>query len=147
MSDFPQDCIPSCEAEIGGYVWRIFADTKPETIEKILLVTKALNKRGFSAPKRMAFGGAKPHAKPLTQPLYDQDGTPCCPFHTQRSGKPTPIRFVGPKDGRPGFWGCPSQQQGVPGETINPRGYCDLRFDVPAAEAPQNGAHAGKVTR
>lgn len=142
MSDFNQPCIPSTQAEIGGYTWTIFADTNAETIERIIKVSKALQRQGFTAPKRPAFGGGKPQSKPLTQPLIDGDGTPCCPYHTQRTGKPTPIRYIGPKDGRPGFWGCPAKRQEVAGETINQNGYCDLRFDWPAESAPQNGAQS-----
>lgn len=147
MSEFSQPCIPSTQVEIGGYTWTIYADTDERTIDKIILVTKALQKRGYSAPKRPTFGGGKPQQKPLTQPLVDGDGTPCCPFHTQRSGQPTPIRWIQPKNDLPGFWGCPAKSQGVPGETINGNGFCNLKFDWPAAEAPQNGAHERKVTR
>lgn len=143
MSELSEPCIPSCEAEIGGYVWRIFADTNEKTIERILLVTKALKQNGFTAPKRPVFGGGKPTAKPLTQPLVDGDGEPCCVHHTQRDGRPTRIRWILPKNDLPGFWGCPSQAQQVPGEQINQRGYCSLKFDWPASQAPQNG----KVTR
>jgi len=148
MSDFDPPCIPSTQVEIMGYTWTIFADTNEKTIDKIVLVSRALAKRGYSAPKRPAFGGGKPMQKPLTQPLYDQDGSACCPFHTNRDGKPTRVRWIPPKDGRPGFWGCPSLAQQVAGETINARGYCDLRFDLPAEDVPQNGAHAnGRAQR
>lgn len=129
MSDFNQPCIPSTQAEIGGYTWTIFADTTAETIERIIKVSKALQRQGFSAPKRPAFGGGRPQSKPLTQPLVRDDGTPCCPHHTQRDGRPTPIRYIQPKNDLPGFWGCPSQPQGVAGEQISNRGYCALRFD------------------
>lgn len=135
-----EPCVPSTQVEIGGYVWTIYADTTEKTIEQISKVTAALTRRGYSAPKRVAFGGGKPAQKPLTQPLYRDDGTPCCPYHTNRNHQPTPVRFVAPKDGRPGFWGCPSAAQQVAGETINSRGYCDLRFDLPApAEQATNG--------
>lgn len=143
MSDFDPPCIPSTQVEIMGYTWTIFADTNEKTIDKIVLVSKALAKRGYSAPKRPVFGAGKPQSKPLTQPLIDGDGEPCCHLHVNRDGKPTRIRWIPPKDGRPGFWGCPSLAQQVAGETINQRGYCDLRFDWPAADAPQNGSHAG----
>jgi hypothetical protein len=133
MSDFPQIAIPSTQVEIGGFTWTIYADIK---------VSKALQRHGYAPPRRPTFGGGKPQQKPLTAPLYRDDGAPCCPFHTNRNGQPTPIRFVASKDGRPGFWGCPSAAQQVAGETINSRGYCDLRFDLPApAEQPD------KVTR
>lgn len=93
---------------------------------------KRLEQLGATPPPRPTFGGGKPQQKPLTVPLYRDDGTPCCPHHTNRNGQPTPIRWVASKDGRPGFWGCPSAAQQVAGETINSRGYCDLRFDAPA---------------
>lgn len=142
MSELSQPCIPSCQVEIGGYTWTIFADTNEETMDKIVKVCRALQKRGYSAPKRTTFGGGKPMAKPLTKPLVDGDGTPCCPYHTNRDGKPTPIRWIIPKGDLPPFWGCPSLAQQAPGETINQRGYCSLHFDWPAESAPQNGAHA-----
>jgi hypothetical protein len=126
MSD---PCTPSTQVEIDGFTWTIYADTTAQTIEQIRKVSRALAKHGYRPPMRAPFGGPRP-TKPLAQPRYNDDGTPCCPFHTQRNGQPTPLRFIGPKDGRPGFWGCPSQSQQVPGETINQRGYCDLRFDV-----------------
>lgn len=132
MSELSEPCIPSCQVEIGGFTWTIYASTNAETIDRIVKVSKALANRGYRAPSRSSFGGGKPQSKPLTQPLYDDSGSPCCPLHTNRGGKPTPIRFVAPKDGRPGFWGCPSQAQHIAGETINGRGYCDLRFDLPA---------------
>jgi len=143
MSELSEPCIPSTQVEIGGFTWTIYATTNAETIDQIVKVTKALVKRGYSAPKRPAFASGKPPAKPLAQPLIDGDGTPCCPFHTNRDGRPTPIRYIQPKNDLPGFWGCPSQAQQAPGETINARGYCSLRFDWPAESAPQNG----KVTR
>lgn len=136
------DCIPSCEVDINGFTWRIYATTTKETIEKIELVSRALAKRGYSAPKRATFGGGRPPAKPLTKPLIDGDGEPCCPVHTQRDGRPTRIRWIQPKNDLPGFWGCPSLAQQVPGEHINPRGYCADHFDWPAEAAPQNGGHA-----
>jgi hypothetical protein len=147
MSELSQPCIPSTQAEIGGYTWTIYADTNAETIALIIKVSKALTRQGFTAPKRPTFGGGKPQAKPLTQPLINADGDPCCPYHTQRDGRPSPIRWILPKNDLPGFWGCPSQAQQVPGETINQRGYCSLRFDWPAESAPQNGARDRKVTR
>jgi hypothetical protein len=143
MSELSEPCIPSTQVEIGGFTWTIYATTTKETIDKIELVTRALVKRGYSAPKRPAFGGGKPQAKPLTQPLINGDGDPCCPHHTRRDGRPCPIRWVAPRGDLPGFWGCPSAAQSVPGETVNARGYCNLRFDWPAESAPQNG----KVTR
>ncbi len=133
--------MPSTQVEINGFTWTIFADTNAETIERIVKVSKALAQRGYSAPKRPAFGSGKPQAKPLVQPLIDGDGTPCCPYHTNRDGRPTPIRYIQPKNDLPSFWGCPSLAQQAPGETINPRGYCALRFDWPAESAPQNGRH------
>lgn len=141
MSDFDPPCIPSTQVEIMGYTWTIFADTNEKTIDKIVLVSRALAKRGYSAPKRAAFGSGKPQSKPLTQPLIDGDGTPCCPLHTRRDGRPAPIRWVPARGDLPGFWGCPSAAQQAPGETINARGYCSLRFDWPAESAPQNGRH------
>jgi hypothetical protein len=145
MSELSEPCIPSTQVEIGGFTWTIYADTNEKTIDKIELVTRALAKRGYCAPKRVSFGGGgKPPAKPLAQPLVDGDGTPCCPFHTNRDGRPTPIRYIQPKNDLPGFWGCPSQAQQAPGETINQRGYCSLRFDWPAESAPLDN---GKVTR
>lgn len=139
MSELSDPCIPSTQVEIGGFTWTIYADTNVETIDRIVKVSKALTQRGYRAPARMSFGGGKPASKPLSQPLIDGDGTPCCPFHTNRDGRPTPIRYIQPKNDLPGFWGCPSQAQSVPGETINPRGYCAVRFDWPASEAPTNG--------
>jgi len=142
MSELSEPCIPSTQVEIGGFTWTIYATTNAETIDQIVKVTKALQRRGYSAPKRAVFGGSKPAAKPLTQPLYRDDGVPCCPLHTNRNGQPSPVRWVEPSNGRPGFWGCPSAAQQVAGETINARGYCDLRFDLPApAETPTNGRH------
>jgi hypothetical protein len=141
MSELSEPCVPSTQVEIGGFTWTIYATTNAETLDRIIKVSQALTKRGYSAPKRVSFGGGKPAPKPLTQPLLDGDGEPCCPFHTQRDGRPTRIRWILPKNDLPGFWGCPSQAQQVAGETINQRGYCSLKFDWPAADAPQNGAH------
>lgn len=146
MSELSEPCIPSCQVEINGFTWTIYADTNEKTIDKIVLVSRALTKRGYRAPVRSSFGG-KSAPKPLAQPLIDGDGTPCCPFHTNRDGRPTPIRYIQPKNDLPGFWGCPAKSQGVPGETINQNGYCNVRFDWPISEAPANGAHSSKVTR
>jgi hypothetical protein len=101
------------------------------SVDLLVATVKRLRQLGAVPPPRpvASFGGPRA-AKPLAQPRYNDDGTPCCTHHTQRNGQPTPLRFIGPKDGRPGFWGCPSQAQQSPGETINSRGYCDLRFDV-----------------
>ena len=132
MSDFPQVAIPSTQVEINGFTWTIYADTNAATLEQIVKVSKALVRHGYSAPKRPVFGGGKPQSKPLTQPLINDHGDPCCPHHTNRNGQATPIRWIGPKDGRPGFWGCPAKAQSVAGEQINQNGYCSLRFDWPA---------------
>jgi hypothetical protein len=143
MSELSEPCVPSTQVEINGFTWTIYATTTAETIDLIVKVSKALTRRGYSAPKRPAFGGLKPQSKPLTQPLYRDDGTPCCPIHHNRNGQPTPVRFVAGKDGRPGFWGCPARSDSSPGETVNQNGYCDLRFSLPDPEpAPTNGAHA-----
>jgi hypothetical protein len=136
------DNIPSTQAEINGYTWTIYADTNAETIAQIVRVSKALAKAGYTAPKKWSGGfGGKPQAKPLTQPLIADDGSPCCTVHTSRNGSPLPIRFWEGKDGRPGFWGCMSKAQGVAGESINDRGYCSLRFDWPAPKPETNGRH------
>jgi hypothetical protein len=139
MSELSEPCIPSCQVEINGFTWTIYATTTKETIDRIELVSRALTKRGYSAPKRPAFSGGKPQQKPLTQPLIDGDGTPCCIHHTRHDGRPAPIRWVPARGDLPGFWGCPCAAQQVPGEQINGRGYCNLRFDWAASEAPQNG--------
>lgn len=104
------------------------------SFDQLIGAVDRLQRLGATPPPRPAFGGARPPQKPLTAPLYRDDGTPCCPYHVNRDGRPTPIRYVGPKDGRPGFWGCPSSAQQVAGETTNARGYCDLRFDLPAPQ-------------
>lgn len=112
------------------------------SFDQLMSAVERLERLGATPPPRPAFGGGKPQQKPLTQPLYRDDGAPCCPVHTNRNGQPTPIRFVASKDGRPGFWGCPSAAQQAPGETINSRGYCDLRFDLPApAEQPDRSSN------
>lgn len=141
MSDFNQPCIPSTQAEIGGYTWTIFADTTAETIERIIKVSKALQRQGFTAPKRATFGGGKPMARPLTKPLVDGNGDPCCIHHTRYDGAPLPLRWVEARGDLPGFWGCKSKATGAPGEQVNQKGYCSLRFDWPAESAPQNGRH------
>lgn len=138
MSELSAPCIPSTTVEINGFTWTIFADTTAETIDKIELVTRALVKRGYAAPRRATFG-QKPAQKPLSKPLIDGDGTPCCPQHTRRDGRPCPLRWVQARGDLPGFWGCPSSAQQLPGEQINAKGYCSLRFDWPAESAPQNG--------
>jgi hypothetical protein len=139
MSELSEPCIPSCQVEINGFTWTIYATTTKETIDKIELVTRALTKRGYSAPRRPAFGSGKPQPKPL----IDGDGEPCCPYHTRHDGRPARLRWVAARGDLPGFWGCPSKGQGAPGETINARGYCALHFDWPNESAPQNG----KVSR
>jgi hypothetical protein len=139
MSDFPQSCIPSTQVEINGFVWTVFADTTAETIEHIIKVSQALAKRGYSAPKRISFGGGKPPQKPLAKPLIDGDGSPCCPHHTRYDGQPLPLRWVEARGDLPGFWGCRSKGTGAPGEQLNAKGYCALRFDWVAP--------AEKVTR
>lgn len=141
MSELSEPCIPSTQVEIMGYTWTIFADTNEETMDRIVKVCRALAKRGYSAPKRVSFGGGKPQAKPLTKPLFDNDGEPCCPYHTRHDGRPARIRWVLPRGDLPGFWGCPSAAQQVAGETLNARGYCALKFDWPVTEAPANGRH------
>jgi hypothetical protein len=143
MSELSEPCVPSCQVEIGGFTWTIYATTTKETIDKIELVTRALTKRGYSAPRRPAFGSSKPAPKPLAKPLIDGDGEPCCCYHTRHDGRPARLRWVAARGDLPGFWGCASKGQGIPGETINQNGYCNLRFDWPAESAPQNG----KVTR
>lgn len=140
MSEQSEPCIPSTQVEIGGFTWTIYADTNVETIDRIVKVSKALTQRGYRAPARVSFGGGRPASKPLSQPVYRDDGTPACPIHHNRNGQPTPARFVAGKDGRPGFWGCPAKSDGTPGETVNQNGYCDLRFALPDPEAaPTNG--------
>jgi hypothetical protein len=139
MSELSEPCIPSTQVEINGFTWTIYATTTKETIDRIELVSRALTKRGYSAPKRPAFGGGKPQAKPLTQPLIDGDGEPCCPLHTRHDGRPARIRWVAARGDLPGFWGCPSAAQHIPGEQLNSRGYCALKFDWPHEAAPANG--------
>lgn len=139
MSDFDTPCIPSTQVEINGLVWTIYADTTAATIEKIELVSRALAKRGYKAPARASFGAGQRASKPLTQPLISDAGDPCCPIHKRRTGQPLPIRFYDSHDGRPGFWGCVAKSDGTPGETVNARGYCDLRFDWPSPAAAANG--------
>jgi hypothetical protein len=129
MSELSEPCVPSCQVEIGGFTWTIYATTNAETIDRIVKVSKALSARGYSAPRRPAFGQGKPAAKPLAKPLYNSAGEPCCSVHNRREGQPTPLRKVTTQDGR-SFWGCPAKSDGTPGETINVRGYCDLKFDV-----------------
>jgi hypothetical protein len=139
MSELSEPCIPSTQVEINGFVWTIYATTSKETIDRIELVSRALTKRGYSAPKRATFGGGKPQSRPLTQPLINQDGEPCCIHHTRYDGAPLPLRWVEARGDLPGFWGCKSKGTGVPGEQVNQKGYCALRFSWPAADAPQNG--------
>jgi hypothetical protein len=127
MSD---PCTPSTQVEIDGFTWTIYADTTRETIDQICKVSKALAKRGYRPPRPVAGFGGPRAAKPLAQPRYNDAGDPCCSVHLNRNGQPTPLRQVPAKDGRPAFWGCPAKGDGTPGETINPRGYCDLRFEV-----------------
>ena len=141
MSELSEPCIPSCQVEIGGFTWTIYATTNAETIDLIEKVTRALQKRGYSAPKRVSFGGGKPFARPLTTPLVDGNGDPCCIHHTRYDGQPLPLRWVEARGDLPGFWGCKSKGTGVPGEQVNQKGYCSLRFDWPAESAPQNGRH------
>lgn len=101
------------------------------SIEQLTDAVARLQRLG-ATPPRPSFGGGKPPAKPLTPPAYNDAGDPCCPVHRRRDGGPTPARYWAGSDGRPGFWGCPAKADGTPGETINARGYCDLRFDAPA---------------
>jgi hypothetical protein len=141
MSELSEPCIPSTQVNIGGFTWTIYASTTAETIDQIEKVTRALVKRGYAAPRRPAFG-ARPPQKPLARPLIDSDGTPCCIHHVNTTtGKPARLKWRKLSDDRPGFWGCMCKAQNVPGEEINQRGYCDLKFDWPAESAPQNGAH------
>lgn len=131
--------IPSTQADINGYTWTIYADTTKETIEQIVRVSKALAKAGYTAPKKPSFGGGGFARKPLTQPLVNDHGDPCCTCHHNRNGQPTPIRWVEPSNGRPGFWGCPAKGDGTKDEQLNERGYCSLRFDWPAPKPVTNG--------
>lgn len=131
MSELTDPCIPSCQVDVLGLTWTIYLNTTKETIDRIELVSRALVKRGYSAPKRATFGGGKPAAKPLAKPLIDGDNTPCCPHHTRFDGRPLPLRWVEARGDLPGFWGCKSKGTGVPGEQINARGYCALRFSWP----------------
>lgn len=122
-------------ASLGGFPVDIaFAGS----IEQLQTYVERLHKLGATPPPRPSYGG-KPPARPVTQPRYDDDGTPCCTVHNKRNGRPLPIRFFEGRDGRPGFWGCVAKSDGTPGETINARGYCDLRFDLPAPTEATNG--------
>ena len=56
-----------------------------------------------------------PRAKAQTvEPFYRQDGTACCPVHT------TPLSQ--------GSYGLYCSTKAKPGESANPKGYCNLRF-------------------
>lgn len=99
------------------------------SFEQAMAAVERLQALGATPPPRPSFGGGKPPQKPLTQPLVNDAGDPCCTVHTRRDGQPLPIRYYAGKDGRPGFWGCIAKAQGVAGEQINQNGYCSLKFD------------------
>lgn len=102
------------------------------TVEQLGAMVKRLRQLGALPPPRPVAGGfgGQRLGRARAQPRYNDAGDPCCSVHTNRNGQPTPLRQVPAKDGRPAFWGCPAKSDGTPGETVNARGYCDLRFEV-----------------
>lgn len=71
------------------------------------LVDKLLARAGWAAPSK---GGTHPPRRERVEPLYQPDGTPCCPTHKK------PLRE--------GAYGLHCTAKDPEGKN----GYCDLRF-------------------
>lgn len=90
-------------------------DTVP-TIERT--VERLLARQGWSAPPppSPAPASAQPPRRPRAEPLYQPDGTPCCPAHRRAL-----------VEGRYGLY-CPARA--AEGEPADARGYCALKFSA-----------------
>jgi len=99
------------------------------TAKRLRAAIEALKAAGATPPPVRFFGSGKPPSKPTTQPAYNDAGDALCPTHQKK------LYWMKPKDNWPGKWKCPCKSDGTPGEVINERGYCDLRFELPAPEA------------
>ena len=88
------------------------------SIEQLLAVTKRLRELGAepvtaSKPAATSPAAAKPKAETV-EPIYQPDGTPCCPTHKRSLVE--------------GQYGLYCSAKAKPGEAANPKGYCSLRF-------------------
>ena len=119
--DFPdrkparQDLTITIKAVVDGFPTEI---CYTGSIDQLLSVTKRLRELGAAptiapATHTAPLGNAC-KAQERFEPIYQPDGTACCPVHT----RPLP-------EGQYGLF-CKSKAQ--PGDVQNDRGYCNLKF-------------------
>lgn len=110
-----QDLTITIKARVDGF------DTEvcyTGSIDQLLAVTKRLRELG-AEPALVAGGHQLPTPaarKPAQQvePIYQPDGTACCPVHLR------PLQ--------PGQYGLFCSAKAKPGEAANAKGYCNIRF-------------------
>jgi hypothetical protein len=117
--DFPQrtkaDLTITVKATIDGFPTEVCFTG---SIDQLLNVTKRLRELG-AAPMIAPAAHTAPLNTPrkpaqTVEPVYQPDGTACCPVHRK------PL-----SEGRYGLF-CPSKAK--PGEEQNDKGYCSLKF-------------------
>jgi hypothetical protein len=119
--DFPQrmtknDLTITVKATIDGFPTEVCFTG---SIDQLLNVTKHLRELGAAptvapATHTAPLGNGKTKAQTV-EPIYQPDGTPCCPVHRK------PL-----SEGRYG-WFCSAKATGD--EAANGKGYCSLRFE------------------
>jgi hypothetical protein len=117
--DFPQrpkaDLTITVKATIDGFPTEVCFTG---SIDQLLSVTKRLRELGATptiapaATHTAPLGNSKAKAERV-EPVYQPDGTACCPVHRKALS-----------EGRYGLY-CPSKAEG---EHAGPKGYCNIRF-------------------
>lgn len=78
-------------------------------ILELVQASRPVVTQGLHSP----MGEKKPRAETV-EPIYQPDGTPCCPTHKRPLSE--------------GQYGLYCSAKAKPGENANPKGYCNLKF-------------------
>jgi hypothetical protein len=101
-------------ATLDGWPLDLSFDMPPASVSKALARLSELGYTPRAAAPQQPAQPAQKAARPKVDPLYQPDGTPCCPVHLR------PLT-----EGQYGLY-CSSKAK--EGQAADKRGYCGLKF-------------------